>query len=192
MFQPISNTFLTSLLLLLTTVNSRALPQEDGQTLDSAAIDSSSFPPATEAPSTSTTIPDATSTTSTTTTDPPPTDTPQVFIDAERGIVVESLDPSGVWVDDRWRGLGRMLRAFQFNDTYLTEYFQASFYPVDKDWNRQEGPDPDSYYSWTTGAPTMVATVTASPTIDVTLSINTASLPTQTPNVDDVAQLSCR
>ncbi|WWD02163.1 hypothetical protein V865_000201 [Kwoniella europaea PYCC6329] len=190
MFHPISNTFLTSLLLLLTYVDSRALPQEDGQTLDSAAVDSSSFPPVTEAPST--TIPEVTSTTSTTTTAPPPTDTPQVFIDAERGIAVDSLDPSGVWVDDRWRGLGRMLRAFQFNDTYLTEYFQASFYPVDKDWNRQEGPDPDSYYSWTTGAPTMVATVTASPTTDVTLSINTASLPTQTPNVDDVAQLSCR
>ncbi|WWC93365.1 hypothetical protein V866_000199 [Kwoniella sp. B9012] len=190
MFYPITNTFLTSLLLLLTTVNSRALPQEDGQTLDSAAVDSSSFPPVTEAPST--TIPEATSTTSTPTTAPPPTDTPQVFIDAERGIAVDSLDPSGVWVDDRWRGLGRMLKAFQFNDTYLTEYFQASFYPVDKDWNRQEGPDPNEYYSWTTGAPTMVATVTASPTTDVTLSINTASLPTQTPNVDDVAQLSCR
>nr|XP_019044920.1 hypothetical protein I302_06834 [Kwoniella bestiolae CBS 10118]OCF23850.1 hypothetical protein I302_06834 [Kwoniella bestiolae CBS 10118] len=158
MIYPSTITFLS----LLTSLLVSALPQETGYPT-SAPAEASGYPPPT---ATSEDEP-ATTISSTTYTGPPPTDTPKIFIDVERGIVIDSVDPNGGGVDGRWSGRGRYFRAFQFDDTFTAEMFQARFYDVPEDWDRATGPDHRGYYTWTSGVATRTATVSVTPFLGV-------------------------
>ncbi|WWC63517.1 uncharacterized protein I303_106120 [Kwoniella dejecticola CBS 10117] len=106
---------------------------------------------------------------SSTTTAPPPTDTPQVFIMAERGLSLDQLSIDENWTGwlnaNRWRVDGKGYRAFQMNDTYTQEVFQALMYPVEEAWTRTA--DPNEYFAWTTGTPTRTgrASISSNPPV---------------------------